>query len=216
MAKPKSYKPPQRPIEPETIPEIQESSTPILTPKPGVGMAPEELETLLATAQVPTETIPPQTKTPIKQPTTKTTEKLEPSIEPQAQDTESEAKASDTGLSVRPFEKQFQSMQDQIRRRWPKNNVAQVIGQLSRSGVVSQLPDWDIDNAGAVTEIILNRLQNEAYLRSLWNVVCLMKTSKRGNHLGNPMVEATMATGLAVMDFVNERCPRPNYHDLAE
>jgi len=91
-----------------------------------------------------------------------------------------------------------------------------VIGLLSRSGVVSQLPDWDIDNTGAVTEIILNRLQNEAYLRSLWTVICLMKTSPRGNHLGNPMTEASMATGLAVMDFVNERCPRPSYNDLAE
>lgn len=99
-------------------------------------------------------------------------------------------------------------------RRWPKGNVGGVMGAMDRSGLIATLHDWDITNTGDVLDIIRGRLRNEVYLRQLWSQVVFMKHKGRSGAIGNPMREAQMVTGLAVMDYLNEICPRLTYSDV--
>lgn len=210
------------PPKPEEAPSI--SSEPldrgerIVAPQPEQGMSDQALEDILATAQTPTESPPLNETTPqtlIPKPTSETIETPEKSIVPPPKEvTESakEASESDGG----PYEAQFQRMRDQIMTRWPTSSVAVVFGGLARQGIISSLPDWDIQNAGDLSGIILDRLKDEAYLRELWIVIVMMRNNRRGNRLGNPRVEATMVTGLAIMDYISEVCPRLTYEGVVD
>jgi len=90
------------------------------------------------------------------------------------------------------------------------------MGGMDRSGVIATVHDWDIKNKGDVIDIILDRLKNEAYLRQLWIQILGMKRKARSCSLGNPVNEARMATGLAVIDYLNEIFPRQTFRELTQ
>jgi len=123
-----------------------------------------------------------------------------------------EATVSVPGASE--FEPHFQKMRVQLMTRWPTSNVSVMLGHMARTGLISRLPEWDIMNAGELPRLILDRLKDEAYQRELWVTIVLMRSNRTGCHLGNPRVEAQMATGLAIMDYIHEICPRLAYDDL--
>ena len=213
----KKSKPFKAPPKPEATPSI--SQEPLdqgdgLTPRPDPVMSSPAIEELISTAQPAAESpTPDQTQTP--KPTSKTTETLEKSTDPppmEVMGSEKEASESDGG----PYEPQFQRVRDQILMRWPVSQIAVILGSLARQGLISPLPNWDIQNTSDVPGIILDRLKDEAYLRELWLTIVMMRTNRRGNHLGNPRVEIAMATGLAIMDYVSEICPRLTYQGVLD
>jgi len=103
---------------------------------------------------------------------------------------------------------------DQLRRRWPVSQVTVVLGAMARTGVLSPLANWDINNTGEVPGLILSRLLKEEYLRELWTTVICLNNNQRGNHLGNPRSEAFLMTSLAIMDYLQEICPRRSYQKV--
>ena len=213
----KKAKPFKAPPKPEATPST--SQEPLdqgdgLTPRPDPVMSGQAMEELISTAQTPAESpTPDQTQT--LKPTSKTIETLEKSTDPppmEVMGSEKEASESDGG----PYEPQFQRVSDLILTRWPTSRIAVILGSLARQGLISRLPDWDIENTSDVPGVILDRLKDKAYLRELWLTIVMMRNNRRGNHLGNPQVEVAMATGLAIMDYVSEICPRLTYQGVLD